>query len=74
MQRSVNIRRLLRQSNVVLFNDEEHFNIDITGAKSLEDIKERFKIKGSLIKTYAVGNQVDYRLNGSGYTFSLILL
>lgn len=74
MQRSVNIRRLLRQSAVVLFNDDEHFNRNIAGVKSLEDIKDRFQIKGSLIKTCAVGNRVHYRLRGSGYSFSLILL
>ncbi len=74
MHRTVNIRRLLRQSAVVLFNDDEHFNRNITGVKSLTDIKDRFKIKGSLIKTCAVGNRVHYRLKGSGYSFSLILL
>ena len=74
MQRSVNIRRLLRQSAAVLFNDDEHFNINIAGVKSLTDIKERFQIKGSLIRTCAVGNRVHYRLKGSEYSFSLILL
>ena len=74
MQRTVSIRRLLRQSTVVLFNDDEHFNRNITGVKSLTDIKELFQIKGSLIKTCAVGNRVHYRLKGSGYSFSLILL
>lgn len=42
MQRAISIRRLLRQSTAVLFNDEEHFNINIAGAKSLTDIKEQF--------------------------------
>ena len=74
MQRTVSIRRLLRQSTVVLFNDDEHFNRNITGVKSLTDIKDWFQIKGSLIKTCAVGNRVHYRLKGSGYSFSLILL
>ena len=74
MHRTVNIRTLLRQSTVVLFNDDEHFNRNITGVKSLTDIKDRFQIKGSLIKTCAVGNRVHYRLIGSGYSFSLILL
>ena len=74
MQRTVSIRRLLRQSAVVLFNDDDHFNRDITGVKSLTDIKDRFQIKGHLIKTCAVGNRVHYKLRGSGYSFSLILL
>ncbi len=73
MQRAVNICKLLRQSTVVLFNDDEHFNIYVTGAKSLKDIQARFQIKGSLIKTCAVGNRVHYRLRGSEYSFSLIL-
>ena len=74
MYRTVSIRRLLRQSAVVLFNDDEHFNRNITGVKSLTDIKDRFQIKGSLIKTCVVGNRVHYRLRGSEYSFSLILL
>ena len=74
MQRSANICKLLRQSNMVLFNDDEHFNLNIAGVKSLMDIKDRFQIKGSLIKTCAVSNRVHYRLKGSGYSFSLILL
>ena len=74
MQRAISIRRVLRQSTVVLFNDDEHFNRDITGVKSLTDIKDWFQIKGPLIKTCAVGNRVHYRLKGSGYSFSLILL
>ena len=74
MQRAINIRKLLRQSNAVLFNDDEHFNINITGVKSLKDIRDWFKIKGYLIKTCAVGNRVHYRLRGSEYSFSLILL
>ena len=74
MQRALNIHKLLRQSNAVLFNDDEHFNLNITGVASLKDIKDRFKIKGSLIKTCVVGNRVHYRLMGSEYSFSLILL
>lgn len=69
-----NIRSLLNKARVVLFSDDEHFNKDITGAKSLSDIKSWFLIKGDLVKTCAVGNRLHYRLRGSNYTFSLVFV
>ena len=69
-----NIRSLLNKSRVVLFSDDEHFNRDITGVKSLSDIKSRLLIKGDLVKTCAVGNRLHYKLRGSSYTFSLVFV
>ena len=74
MRRAISVCGLLRQSAVVLFNDDEHFNRDITGAKSLSDIKSWLQIKGHLVKTCAVGNRLHYRLRGSNYTFSLVFV
>lgn len=69
-----NVRSLLRQASTVLFSDDEHFNRDITGVKSLSDIKLRFMIKGHLVKTCAVGNRLHYRLRGSTYAFCLVFV
>ena len=69
-----NIRSLLNKARVVLFSDDKHFNRDITGVKSLSDIKSRLKIKGNLVKTCAVGNRLHYRLRGSSYAFSLVFV
>ena len=65
---------LLKQARTVLFSDDEHFNRDITGVKSLSDIKSRLLIKGDLVKTCAVGNRLHYRLRGSNYAFSLVFI
>ena len=69
-----NIRSLLNKARVVLFSDDEHFNRDITGVKSLSDIKSWFLIKGDLVKTCAVGNRLHYRLRGSAYAFCLVFI
>ena len=69
-----NIHSLLRQARTVLLSDDEHFNKDITGVKSLSDIKSRLKIKGNLAKTCVVGNRLHYRLRGSSYAFSLVFV
>jgi hypothetical protein len=69
-----NIRRLLSQSFMVLFSDDEHFNKDITGVKSLSDIKSLFHIRGDLVKTHEVGNRLHYRLRCSNYAFCLVLV
>lgn len=69
-----NIRSMLNKARVVLFSDDEHFNRDITGVKSLSDIKSWLQIKGNLVKTCAVGNRLHYRLRCSNYTFSLVFV
>lgn len=69
-----NVRSLLSQSRLVLFNDNEQFNRDITGVKSLSDIKSWLQIKGHLVKTCAVGNRLHYRLRGSTYAFCLVFV
>ena len=69
-----NIRSLLNKARVVLFSDDEHFNRDVTGVKSLSDIKSRFLIKGDLVKTCAVGNRLHYRMRGSTYAFCLVFV
>ena len=68
------VRHLLKQARTVLFSDDEHFNRDITGVKSLSDIKSWLQIKGRLVKTCAVGNRLHYRLRGSSYAFSLVFV
>ena len=69
-----NVRSLLNQARQVLFSDDEHFNRDITGVKSLSDIKSRFLIKGDLVKTCVVGDRLQYRLRGSNYAFCLVFV
>ena len=69
-----NIRSLLNKARVVLFSDDEHFNRDITGVKSLSDIKSWLHIRGDLVKTREVGNRLHYRLRGSNYAFSLVFV
>ena len=68
------VRHLLKQARTVLFSDDEHFNRDITGVKSLSDIKSRLLIKGDLVKTCTVGNRLHYRLRGSNYAFGLVFV
>ena len=69
-----NIRYLLKQANIVLFTDSEYFNKDITGVKSLSDIKDRFQIKGNLKKVSFYSNKVAYKLINSDYEFTLTLI
>lgn len=68
------INTLLKNANQVLFTDDEHFNKDITGVKSLSDIKDIFNIKGDLRKADFYSNQVHYRLVNSTYYFSLTII
>ena len=74
MNKTRDVRRLLSQARTVLFSDDEHFNKDITGVKSLSDIKSWLQIKGPLVKTCAVGNRLHYRLRGSTYAFCLVFV
>ena len=74
MNTTRDVRCLLRQARTVLFSDDENFNKDITGVKSLSDIKSRLQIRGDLVKTCAVGNRLHYRLRGSNYAFSLVFV
>ena len=69
-----NIRSLLNKARVVLFSDDEHFNRNVTGFRSLSDIKSWLQIKGHLVKTCAVGNRLHYRLRGSTYAFCLVFV
>ena len=69
-----NIRSLLSRARTVLFSDDEHFNRDITGVKSLSDIKSWLQIRGDLVKTHDVGNRLHYRLRGSAYAFCLVFV
>lgn len=69
-----NIRYLLKQANVVLFTDSEHFNKDVTGVKNLSDIKDQFQIKGDLKKVSFYSNKVVYKLINSDYEFTLTLI
>lgn len=69
-----NIRSMLNKARAVLFSDDEHFNKDITGVKSLSDIKSWLHIKGDLVRTQEVGNRMQYRLKGSTYAFCLVFV
>ena len=69
-----NIRYLLKQANIVLFTDSEHFNKDVTGVKNLSDIKDQFQIKGNLKKVSFYDNKVVYKLVNSDYVFTLTLI
>lgn len=66
-----NIRSLIKVSNRVLFTDDEFFNKDVTGIKNLTDLKDMLSIRGSLKRIAHCGNYVQYKLNGSTYTFTL---
>lgn len=68
-----NIRTLLKNANQVLFSDHEHFNKDITGVKSLEDIKDWLGIRGNLKKEAFYSNKVVYKMN-QFYDFTLTFL
>lgn len=70
----MNIRTLLKNANQVLFTDSEYFNKDITGVKSLVDIKDRFQIKGTLTKKDVYSNKIQYKLVDSDYDFTLTIL
>lgn len=70
----MNIRTQLNKAERVLFSDMEIFNKDITGVKSLDDIKAQLHIRGKLRKVAYSGNHVTYRLVGTGYEFTLTLL
>ncbi len=65
------IRNLLKQSKSVLFCDSEHFNKEVKGIRHIEDLKDWMQIKGRVYKKQEYGNTVEYKLAGSGYTFSL---
>ena len=69
-----NIRHLLKQANVVLFTDSEHFNKNVTGVKNLSDIKDQFQIKGDLKKVSFYSSKVVYKLINSDYEFTLTLI
>ncbi|WAX14563.1 hypothetical protein ECO340P2_00021 [Escherichia phage ECO340P2] len=68
-----NIRTLLKNASQVLFSDDEYFNKDITGVKSLKDVKDVIGIRGSLRKGDYYGNKVQYKLNQS-YDFTLTII
>lgn len=73
--KTVNIRRLLTSSKRVLFTDTDYFNRDITGCKSLADIKDLFTIRGNLKLLAEVGNTRVYGSGGRyGYNFTLKFL
>ncbi|QOE32174.1 hypothetical protein CPT_Muenster_002 [Klebsiella phage Muenster] len=67
------ITTLLKNAKTVLFSDDEHTNVDITGVKNLLDIKKMFSIHGKLTRVGTFGNKVCYRLS-SDYNFTLTLL
>ena len=66
-----NITTALRTAKRVLFTDGEYMNRDITGVKTLDDVKDMFSIKGKLAKTGKNGNEYRYRLVDSSYSFVL---
>lgn len=68
------INTLLKNATTVLFTDCEHFNKDITGVKSLADIKSWFSIVGTLRKTAIYSNKIDYKLVGSDYRLTLTII
>lgn len=68
------INTLLKNASQVLFTDSEHFNKDITGVKSLSDIKDLFSIKGDLRKADFYSNKIQYKLSNSDYDFTLTLI
>lgn len=68
-----NIRTLLKNASQVLFSDDEYFNKDITGVKSLKDVKDVIGIRGSLRKGDYYGNKVQYKLS-SNYDFTLTII
>lgn len=71
VKRGKNITTVLKQAKTVLFTDDEYFNKDITGVKSLADIKDQFSIKGTLKKTGESGNEYRYQLVDSMYNFTI---
>lgn len=70
----MNICTILKNSKQVLFTDSEYFNKDITGVKSLADIKDIFQIKGNLVKADFYSNKIQYKLKNSDYDFTLTIL
>lgn len=70
----MNIRTILKNASQVLFTDDEFFNKDVTGVKSLEDIKEIISIKGKLVRGDYYSNKVCYKLTGSYYSFTLTII
>lgn len=70
----VSIRTRLKISKTVLFTDGEYFNRDITGVKTLSDIKDMFSIKGDLKRSADYANCVQYKLVNSDYDFTLTFL
>lgn len=68
------INTLLKNASQVLFTDEEHFNKDITGVKSLSDIKEWFSMSGKLRKVDFYSNKIRYKLVKSDYEFTLTII
>lgn len=68
-----NIRTLLKNASQVLFSDDEYFNKDITGVKSLKDVKDVIGIRGSLRKGDYYGNKVQYKLSND-YDFTLTII
>ena len=68
-----NIRTLLKNASQVLFSDDEYFNKDITGVKSLKDVKDVIGIRGSLRKGDTYGNKVQYKLD-QFYDFTLTII
>ncbi len=70
----MNIRNILKNAKQVLFTDSEYFNKDITGVKTLADIKDQFQIKGNLYKHAESGNNITYKLANSSYDFTLTIL
>lgn len=68
------INSSLKNATQVLFTDSEHFNKDITGVKSLSDIKDWFGIKGNLRKADFYSNKIQYKLANSDYNFTLTII
>lgn len=68
------IERKLAMCKTVLFSDSEYFNKNVTGIKTLSDLKDWFQIKGRLVKIYECGNKISYKLSNSDYNFTLTLI
>lgn len=68
------IRKALKNAKTVLFNDDEHFNKDVTGVRNLADVKDWLQIKGRCYKVIECGNRFEYKLVSTDYRFSLIIL
>ncbi len=69
----MNINQKLKTASQVLFTDDDYFNKDLTGLKSLKEIKERMKIYGKPRLVGVFSNCYVYQLNGY-YNFTITIL